>query len=268
MRQLPSQSRGFTLIELMVTMSIIGLILMGVLPFVVFNMRSQFVSTQKLLINGDVRDFTNGMIDDGEGANCFVLYQSFYSHTLSDGTAVSRDFDGNGVINSGDRLQAGQSGDFLVFVYYQDPFYDSRFYDSNPNNQPALGTSITVERLICYWLAPNRNYSGETALYRLDTDQFKPSSGSTSWTTPWGVTMPATLSSSVTLESLLPPDTVSAATDPSYATVVLNNLQGLSQGLNFVNYQGHGVLVRSRILHGNEAKRVTNTYNFTITPQG
>jgi len=268
MKPRTSGAPGFTLIELMMTMTIIGFVLIGVLPFVIFNMQSEFISEQKLLVNGDVRGFTNGMISDGDGANCFALYQSFYPHTLSDGTAVARDVDGNGVINSADRLQSGQSGDFLVFVYYQDPFYDARFYDSNPNNQPTIGTNMTVERIVCYWLAPNRNYSGETALYRLDTDSFKTSSTSTSWTTPWGVTLPATLSSTVTLESLLPPNTATAATNASYATIVLNNLQGLSSGLNFVNYQGRGILVRSRILHGNQAKRVTNTYNFTVTPRG
>lgn len=268
MRPSHPRSTGFTLVELMVAMTLIGLVLISVLPFTIFNMQSQFVSTQKLLVNGDVRAFTNGMIDDGDGASCFALYQSFYPRTLSTGTAVARDFDGNGTINSGDRLQAGQSGDFVVFVYYQDPFYDSRFYDSDPNNQPAVGSNVTVDRLVCYWLAPNRNYSGETALYRLDTDDFKTSSTSTSWTTPWGATFPSTLTSAVTLESLLPSNTESAATDSRYANIVLNNLEGLSSGLNFVNFQGRAIQVRSRILHGNEAKRVTNTYNFTVTPRG
>ncbi len=262
----PRPTAGFTLTEIMVTATIIGLVLIGVLPFFIANSQMQFVSTQKLLVNADVRTFTNGMIQDVESSSCFMLYQSFYPRTLSDGTSVTRDVNSDGVINAADRMQSGQSGDFLVLVYYQDPFYDSRFYDSDPNNQPALGTSTVVSRIVAYWLAPNRNYSGETALYRLDTDQFK--GAGTSWITPWGATFPATLSSGVTVDSLLPFASQSAATDANSTSVVLNNLQGLSGGLNFVNFQGRSILVRSRILHGNQAKRVTNTYNFTVSPRG
>lgn len=270
---------AFTLVEIMVAMTIIGFVLVGVLPFFTQTSMMQFISTQKLLVNADVRSFTNGMIQDVESSGCFMLYQSFFPRTLADGTNISRDFNNDGVINAADRMQSGQSGDFLVLIYYQDPFYDSRFYDSNPNNQPTLGTATVVSRIIGYWLAPNRDYSGETALYRFDTNQFQ-GSGST-WTTPWGATFPATLSPTVTVESLLPAATQTAATDPSYASVVLNNLQGLAQvngsaqvtgtasGLDFVSInQGLGILVRARILHGNQAKRVTNTYNFTVSPRG
>jgi len=259
-------SAAFTLTEIMVTSAIIGLILIGVLPFFLANSKSLFVSEQKLLVNGDLRAFTNGLIQDVESASGFMLYQSFYSRTLSDGTAVNRDINGDGVIDVADRMQSGQSGDFLVLVYYQDPFYDSRFYDDDPDNQPTLGSSTTISRIVAYWLAPNRNYLGETALYRFDTDQFK--GIASTWMTPWGATFPATLGSGVTVESLLPPAVESAATDAHYAAVALNNLQGLSSNLNFVNYQGRSVFVRSRILHGNQAKRVTNIYNFTVSPRG
>ena len=261
-----SRASAFTLTEVMVASTIIGFVLIGVLPFFVTNSQLQFVSEQKLLVNADVRAFTNGMIQDVESSSCFVLYQSFYAQTMSAGNAVSRDFNGDGAVNVADRMQSGQSGDFLVLLYYQDPFYDTRFYDSDPNNQPTLGSSTVISRVVAYWLAPNRDYTNETALYRLDSDQFK-TIGS-SWTTPWGATFPATLGSGVTVESLLPAASQINASSSAFATVVLNNLQGLSQNLNFVNYQGRSVLVRSRILHGNQAKRVTNTYNFTVSPRG
>ena len=79
-------SAAFTLTEIMVTAVIIGLILIGVLPFFLANSKSLFVSEQKLLVNGDLRAFTNGLIQDVESASGFMLYQSFYSRTLSDGT--------------------------------------------------------------------------------------------------------------------------------------------------------------------------------------
>jgi hypothetical protein len=49
---------------------------------------------------------------------------------------------------------------------------------------------------------------------------------------------------------------------------MLNNVNGLSNRYNFYNYQNKSVITRAKIVHGNRAKRVTNTYNFTITPRG
>ena len=275
---------GFTLVEMMLVVGIVGLVMAGVLPFFVSNLKMLYISEQKLLINGDVRAFTNNMINDADTANNFVLYQSFYPYTNSyydpaSGTnktsTVSRDCNGDGVIDATDRMVAAQDSNFLVLIYYQDPFYDSRFYDSIPNNEPTLGTGTnTITRLVGYWLAPNVNYPGETALYRFDTDKYK-GVGST-WTVPWGATFPAPLNGTVTLESLLPPATQAGATNSSYAKIVLNNLEGLwttfsnhpLNGLTFLNFQGQSVIVHARILHGNQAKRVTNTYNFTVKPRG
>ena len=67
---------------------------------------------------------------------------------------------------------------------------------------------------------------------------------------------------------MLPAATSAWATNAGFDMIV-NDLRGLSDnGLLFVNYQNRSALVRAKILHGNQAKRVTNTYNFTITPRG
>jgi hypothetical protein len=103
-------------------------------------------------------------------------------------------------------------------------------------------------------------------MYRFDTDDSR-GSGST-WTTPWGLTLPVSLTGGTSVESLLPAATLAWATHSSHH-IVVNDLTGLSAGgLAFINFQNRSVLVRLKILHGNQAKRVTNTYNFTVTPRG
>lgn len=258
--------RGFTLAELLVTMTIMSLLLAGVVPFFVSNFKYLYSGEQKLLINSDIRDLTNEMVETARASNYFVLYESFYSQSLS-GSTARRDFNGNGTINLADRMQAGQEGPFVVFVYYDDPYFDARLYDSDPTNNPALMT-VTIERIVGYWVAPNREISGETALYVFDSNDSRPNASSTSWTTPWGQTFPATLGGTTTVESLLPTNSKSWAMHQSF-DIVVNDMEGLTSGsLFFENFQNRSVLIRTKILHGNQAKRVTNTYNFTITPRG
>lgn len=259
-----SRPRAFTLPEIMVVVTIFGFVMAGVLPFFILNLRSQYVGEQKLLINGDIRKVTNQMVENAREANTFVIYQGFTNQLRWDGATVDRDSDGNSTINFFDRMQNGQSGDFMVLVFYADPYFDTRLYDADATNNPVI-SSGTVSRMVGYWVAPNRRFSGENAIYSFDTDAYK-GAGAT-WTTPWSATFPAVLSSTVTFESLLPPAT-SAYAQRSEFPILLNNLSGLSNGYVFYNYQNKSVITRAKILHGNQAKRVTNTYNFTITPRG
>ncbi len=266
MSPLTKSPRGFTLVEVIVTMTIMGFVVMGVVPFFLQNSRYLFSGEQKLLINSDVRDFTNEMVENARESNYFALYQAYYTRLRPDNVTVRRDADNNGSVNALDRLAAGEGGEFLLFVYYEDPFFDDRFYDGNPANNVI--TSVRVNRLVGYWIAPNRNESAKTALYVFDTHNYRPNAASASWNTPWGATFPVTLSSIVTIETLLPPATAASAQMAS-ARLVINDLRGLGPDASyFVNFLNRSVLVRAKILHGNQAKRVTNTYNFTVTPRG
>ena len=247
-------------------MTIMGFVVVAVVPFFLQNSRYLFTGEQKLLINADVRDFTNEMVENAREANYFALYQAYYARTRPDGVTVRRDADNSGGVNALDRLAAGEGGEFLLFVYYEDPFFDDRFYDGNPANNVI--TSVRVNRLVGYWIAPNRNESGKTALYVFDTNQYRATPATASWSTPWGVTLPVTLTPAVTLETLLPPATLASA-QMATARLVINDLTGLGPNDSyFVNFLNRSVLVRAKILHGNQAKRVTNTYNFTVTPRG
>lgn len=266
------RSRGFSLTEVIVTMALFSLVMAGALPFFVSNLKYQFVGEQKLLINNDIRRITNELVENAREANSFALYQSFYSQNNYAGTAITRDANGNGSVTWADRLLNGQAGDFLVLVYYRDPYFDSRFFDGTADNAPVL-TNGQVTRLVGYYVAPNRNLAGEYALYSFDTDDSRGPTDTT-WTTPWGAVFPATLSSVIpqptgttTIEALLPAATSAWAQNTAHR-IVINDLNGLSTGFSFFNFQNRSVIVRTKILHGNQAKRVTNTYNFTITPRG
>ncbi|MBI5422442.1 MAG: prepilin-type N-terminal cleavage/methylation domain-containing protein [Opitutae bacterium] len=266
----PPARAGYSLVEVLVTMTVMGLVMAGALPFFISNLRYQYVGEQKLLVNQDVRRATNELVENAREANNFALYQSFYNQSRANGTSVSRDANASGAVTWADRQLNGQAGDMLVFVYYTDSYFDTRFYDGVAGNSPDLSQG-RVSRLVIYWTAPNRNISGETALYCLDTDRYK-GAGAT-WNTGWGATLPAALSTTgvsgtTTIEALLPPanSTWAQSTD---ARIVLNDLNGLANtGACFVNFQNRSVIVRAKILHGSRAKRVTNTYNFTVTPRG
>jgi prepilin-type N-terminal cleavage/methylation domain-containing protein len=256
--------RAFTLTEIMVAMTIFGFVVAGAIPFFINSLRTQYVGEQKFLINADIRKVTNQMVENAREANSFVLYQAFTSQTRWDGATETRDANASGSVTLADRLQNGQSGDFVVLVFYTDPYFDSRLYDGNAANNPTIAGG-QVNRMVGYWVAPNRQHAGENAIYSFDTDKYK--GANATWTTTWGATFPATLSTTVTLESLLPPATTANAQAAEFP-IMINNLSGLSNGYTFYNYQNKSIITRGKILHGNLAKRVTNTYNFTITPRG
>jgi prepilin-type N-terminal cleavage/methylation domain-containing protein len=260
-----SRSRGFTLVELLTTMAIGSIVMVGVVPFFLSNFRYLYAGEQKLLINSDIRQLTNELVETARSSNYFVLYESFHPQTMSTRT-IRRDRSGNGTVNLADRMQAGQQGSFIVFVFYEDPYFDSRLYDADPANNPSIMT-VRVDRIVGYWIAPNRDISGETALYTFDTDDYR-SAAAVTWSTPWAKTFPVTLSPVVTVESLLPGNTSAWATYAGF-DIIVNDMAGLTgSGLFFENFQNRSALVRTKILHGNQAKRVTNTYNFTVTPRG
>jgi len=268
---------GFTLTEVLIASTIAVVVGTMVMSFFIFNLRSAFHGEQKLLINGDIRNLTNEMMRTARASNYSLLYRSFYAQNSSTGVPVARGPVGGGPATSDDRVAAGQAGNFLLLVFTENnTVYDSRFYDNDPANDPILATRVT--RIVGYWTAPNRTLgrNGETALYRFDSDQTKPATATalTTWLTPWGATFPVTTSGTITVETLLPPATVAAATNIAYTELILNDIEGramegtVETGLNFLNFANRSIVVQTRVLHGNLAKRVTNTYNFSITPRG
>lgn len=69
--------------------------------------------------------------------------------------------------------------------------------------------------------------------------------------------------SDLPMEELIP-----APEDLKDSPTVIELSKGLTDGRLFYNYLGRSIIVNGQIYHGNAAKRVTETYNFTISPRG
>src|SRR5476651_572032 len=98
--------RGFTLVEILVATTIIGLASVGMIAFLSQGLKMYYADRARLMINRDIRSFTSKMDSDAVTANFFCIYQDFNTRTtISGGSTV----DGS--------LVDGQVGDFLVLVY-------------------------------------------------------------------------------------------------------------------------------------------------------
>jgi prepilin-type N-terminal cleavage/methylation domain-containing protein len=118
--QAPRRHRGFTLTEIMVTLGLLSLITIGVLRFAIQALTTYYYETGRLLVNKDIRDFTNELAANSVASNYFRIFPDFQSRT----TAVTD----------------GYSGDFLVLIF--------------ADTSTSTGVTITT-RLIGYYRDPD-----------------------------------------------------------------------------------------------------------------
>lgn len=130
-----------------------------------------------------------------------------------------------------DRLPEGRSGDFVVFVYLES-IEDASDLGYRP-----------IKSLIGY--------------FRDVTDAAEPGPVRT-----FSLTLTAA-QQKLKLEALLP-----VASTSGDHREVLELSEGLADGRLFYNLWNTSIMVNGRVLHGSEAKWVTDTYNFTISPRG
>jgi hypothetical protein len=273
----------------MMAVTISGFAMAGIMTLFLFTLQNNYIAEQRSLANDDVRFFTEKLVANARASNILVLYKSLYPYTPANNTfpftgtmaaQINPDINNSGTIDQNDRITPGTvgtgggTGDYLVFISYSDPF---PAYIPNGSAMPP----VTVTRLVLYWVAPNRDVPGENAMYMFD-------SNNTNGVLPWSGTnlttaaiSLGTAAGSVSLESILPPFTA-ASSEATWGQIVLNDIRGMTNyvpggnagdGTNFTDYNVGGttncsVLMESLILHGNAAKRVTDTYHFTITPGG
>lgn len=217
------RGKGYTLVEIIIALSLLTVLMAGVMGFSTESVRSLFVNEQKNMINRDIRKLTSQMSNDARQANYFIIYPSF----------ETKDRD-----SAADRRTEGLAGDFMILVYQGAPTIQQSA------NGYVMGP-IPVERIVGYYRSANPNDPNSLGpVRRFDiaitgANRFKP------------------------IEELLP--SVDAA---SSHRMVLELSQGLADGKLFYNYRGHCIMVNGKIVHGVSAKRVTDTYNFTISPRG
>jgi len=218
-----SANRGMTILEMMIVLAILGLVSAMTLGFFVESVKATFISEQKNLINRDIRTLTSRLSEAARQANFFLLYESF---ERSDRDSVS------------DRLLDGNSGDFLVFGF---------------QDEPDLSTSVNapqpITRMIGYYRAPEdpNDPASMGPVRRFDTGILS---------TPVNPLDPPSP------EELLQDLFDDSPSEDHQAVVELS--EGLADKRLFYNLGGRTIMVNGKIVHGVEAKRVTDTYNFTI----
>lgn len=153
----PARSgRAFTLVEVLVATTILGIMVVAILGLFINLMKSYKYNTFRLSINRDVRTFTNELTDTATYANYYIILADFNSRTT--GTA------GSEVLAY---LGDGESGDCLLLVFKDD------------------SDDTKIQRLVGYYHDPDSNGLGPVRKFDLS---FSPTvAGSALWTL-----MPAT----------------------------------------------------------------------------
>lgn len=114
---------GFALAEIMVAMTVSGIVMAGVMSFYIQSLKSMYASDQRIKLAGQINRFSNELIVQASRSNQFILFKS----------ATPADFDGTNPgpdANNSDRQIMADvddanplhpAGDFVVFVYYEIP---------------------------------------------------------------------------------------------------------------------------------------------------
>lgn len=231
-----SKRSGFTLPEIMVSLGVLSIMTLALARFSMDMGILTFTNQQKLEINSDYRTFTNELIESVRESSFAYVYESFSGEmrTPADG---STDLDGN--TNLDYRLRDDETGDLLV-LYYLDEHPD-------PDN-PSLNAPLN--RLVGYFRIIEDDAEGTGPVRRFE--RTLTAAESLTWE-----------NQTVTLESFIP-----LADTASDWPIVVELARGQADGRLFYALNSEAVIVNAQILHGNKAKRITDTYNFTVLPRG
>lgn len=214
---------GFTLTELMITLTIFGMVMAGIGSFFFQTNMMLFTNTAKLQINRDIRSITNEMTDNARNANHFTLYDSFYDD-FRNPTAPTTGADY--------RQRDAEAGDLVVFIFYG---VDPAPWDTTPP---------PIERLVGYYRSIDDPVANTGPIRKFD------------------IAIPVADQNDA-VEDLIP----AISTVGTHETIVELS-EGLANERLFYNFRERSIMVNGQIYHGNDAKRVTDTYNFTISPRG
>ncbi|MCH8527272.1 MAG: prepilin-type N-terminal cleavage/methylation domain-containing protein [Kiritimatiellae bacterium] len=222
---------GFTLVEVMIALTIMVSVLAMASGFLVESTLINFKSTAKNNINRELRNTINRMAIEAKQSNFFLIYES-----AEDGERYDRD----------DRRRPNESGDALLLVF------KSGYPDMEGLGMDPLRDPRPITRVILYYRDPNTEIDGVLVgpVMRWEKDF-----------TNSPVTDPEEIRE---VEMLLPP----FATLRNESRQVMAFSEGLVNGRLFYNFQNRTIMINGRILHGNQAKWVTDTYNFSISPRG
>ncbi|HEX9781571.1 MAG TPA: type II secretion system protein [Opitutaceae bacterium] len=143
--------RGFTLVEILTAMGLVGFIAAGAMGFYVQSIKNGNASEQNIELGSTMRTFMDEMIFSGSRSHELVLYRS---SVAADRTAAGRLV----VLNSDNEIETDDicpTGNFAVFVFYELP-------------KPAAVDQYRISKLVGYFL--EQTDTGPAALVRMTID--------------------------------------------------------------------------------------------------
>ncbi len=218
-----------TLVEILISMTIMGLASVGVLRFLIAGLNIYSYDSGRIKVNKDIRTFTEEMTTNAVFSNYFKIYPSFTTRSTTTGGVTSDAW-----------VADGQSGDMLVLVFC--------------DTDPATGKT-TVNRVVGYYRDPAdpSDVTSTGPVRKFD----KTISPAIDLGDPASLGLYKILNDNVA--------TSTAHTNP----IVLQLAQGLSNGTLFYDFLDRSVMIRGQIIEqGDQRRRAINTYNFTVSPRG
>ena len=223
-------AKAFTLVEVLIASTLLGLVLVGAISLTRQVLYVYYYDTGRVLVNRDIRSFTQHMDTDAAYANSFMIFPDFTTRAVA----------------GKDGFQwGGGSGDFLVLI----------------TNMTCLQKDVPVAGMV----AGNGYITKIVGYYRDATTTTSGPVRRFSVAIPYA---DPTKLGGAPISSLL--DTYMPTTNSSVNPVIIQLAQGLSNGTLFYNFQDHSIMVRGQIIEsgGQGNKRAVSTYNFTVSCRG
>jgi len=228
---------GFTLVELLIAVSLLSFATLGVIAFLRQGLKMYYMDRARTTINRDIRSFTTQIDTDAVTANYFCIYPNFTTRS-SGGTDAA--------------LVDGQAGDFLVLVY-TDP------------SQTSQGISM-ITRIVGYYREVTNTTNNTGPVHRFDTS-----------VAGWSPAIPAAgvnIKSAAMYSILNTYVTGSASSYPIVTQLAQGLAAGTGQTTPtlFYNRLNRSIMVNAQVSESlteiGASSETGNTYNFTISPRG
>lgn len=225
--------RGFTLVEILMATTIMGLATLGIVAFMRHGLKLYYMDRARTMVNRDIRSFTAMVDTDAVTANYFCIYTNYDTRTDASG--------------NDDPCVDGEMGEFLVLVY-TDPA------------QTGQGISM-IKRIVGYYrqITDATNNIGPVRRFDTDTPGWPnpiPAAGVDIKSAP----MPTILSTYV-------------KGNASAYPIVTQLARGITNNTPlFYNRMNRSVMITTQIAESLTERGTTsqtgNTYNFTVSPRG
>jgi len=144
---------GFTLVEVMVTVSITAILLGAATTFYLEMARGNFVVNQRIAQMYDLRRLSQELVYHASRANQFYLYKTQTTTTDWDDPS-----DRLAIVTNADGSTTSPAGDFVVFIYYEIP-------------KPSTQAYHRIQKLVGYYLTVNTGQIGTLTKVTIDLSQ-------------------------------------------------------------------------------------------------